>query len=101
MFPRNSVRVLVAYVGLSVAATFPLVLSLRTAVPTGEDTWPGVWNLWWVNRSLTAGANPFFCPDIYFPYGASLYFHTLNLLQAAAAVPIVRVAGLVAAYNFV
>jgi hypothetical protein len=54
-----------------------------------------------VNRSLTAGANPFFCPDIYFPYGASLYFHTLNLLQAAAAVPIVRMAGLVAAYNLV
>ena len=42
---------------------------------------------------------PFFTPDLFFPYRASLYFHTLNLLPSVLAIPVVLIAGLPTVYN--
>src|SRR5262249_32849531 len=59
------------------------------------------WNLWWVERSvLERHVSPYFTPDLYFPYGAKLYFHTLNLLPAAMALPVTAVFGVPTAFNF-
>src|SRR6185503_1863507 len=43
--------------------------------------------------------NPYTTVDVFHPYGAELYFHTLNLLQDVLALPIVVALGLPAAYN--
>lgn len=59
------------------------------------------WNLWWVKRALIEQhVSPFFTTDLYFPYGASLYFHTLNLLPDILGLPVAIVLGTPAAYNF-
>ena len=45
-------------------------------MPLGRDSWVNYWNLWWVERSpFETHFNPFFSPLLYYPYGASLYFH--------------------------
>src|SRR5262245_3235986 len=91
---------LALYTILGMAATFPLVVHFTTAIPVGGDSWVNYWNLWWLRLALVERhTTPFFSPDVYFPYGASLYFHTLNLTQGLIALPLISVGGLAAAYN--
>lgn len=90
-----------AYLAITLVATYPLVLSFRSAIPPGGDTLQFYWNLWWVKRALVdLHTSPLFTPDLYFPNGADLHFHTLNLLPSVLAVPVAAAWGLPAAYNF-
>lgn len=96
----REVLVIGAYAALTALATYPLVRQFGRSIPGGGDAWQFYWNLWWVKRAIVdLHTSPYFTPDLYFPYGASLYFHTLNLLPSALAVPIVSAFGLAAAYN--
>lgn len=89
------------YAAIAAIATYPLILQLESAIPRGGDSWQNYWNLWWVKTALLERyVSPYFMPDVHFPYGASLYFHTLNLLPAIIALPVVVVAGIPAAFNF-
>ena len=100
--PGRELLCLAAYAVLAAIATYPLVLHLRTAIPGADDAFQFYWNLWWVKRArVVLHVNPYAIGDLYFPYGAHLYFHTLNLLQDVIALPIALLLGLPAAYNFV
>lgn len=89
-----------AFITLAVVGTYPLIRNFATDVPAGGDTWRSYWNLYWVKRAvLDLHVNPFFTPELYFPYGASLYYHTLNFFQSALALPVAGGLGLAAAYN--
>jgi len=94
---------LVGYLVLTLIMTFPLATEFTTAIPgDGFDGWQNYWNLWWVKKALLdLGTNPFFCDYVYYPTGASLYFHTLNIFNGLFTVPIQAVFGLTVAYNFV
>ena len=93
---------LTAYALLTAIATYPLILRPRSAIPGADDAYQFYWNLWWVKRALVdLHVNPYVTADLYFPYGAHLYFHTLNLLQDVIALPAALLLGLPAAYNFV
>ena len=102
---RNALReagCLAAYAGLTAIATYPLITKIGRSIPVARsgDAWMYVWNLWWVKRALVdLRASPYFTRDVYFPYGTSLHFHTLNLLPGILALPITLTAGLPAAYN--
>lgn len=89
------------YTLLTVAATHPLAVRLGSAVPgDGTDAWFHLWNLWWVRRALLElHTNPYVCPFVYHPDGASLLFHSLALAPALVAIPIVGLVGLTAAYG--
>jgi hypothetical protein len=88
------------YLCLAAAATYPLLGRFAQAVPLGGDSWVNYWNLWWVKHSLfDTHTNPFFSPLLYYPYGASLYFHTLNLLPAAVIAPVTATLGPIVAFN--
>jgi hypothetical protein len=94
---------LIGYLGLTLIMTFPLVTELTTAIPgDGFDGWQNYWNLWWVKKALLdLGTNPFFCDYVYYPTGASLYFHTLNIFNGLLTVPVQAIFGWTVAYNFV
>ena len=94
---------LVGYLVLTLIMTFPLVTEFTTAIPgDGFDGWQNYWNLWWVKKALLdLGTNPFFCGYVYYPTGASLYFHTLNIFNGLLTVPVQAVFGWTVAYNFV
>jgi hypothetical protein len=90
----------VAYVALTVILTLPLALHPGATVPAGGDTWVSYWNLWWVGHAvLERHADPNVCPLVHHPYGASLHFHTLNLLPALVVIPVSATLGLAWAYN--
>jgi hypothetical protein len=95
---------LAAYATLTGVATYPLVARIGRAIPAAAngDSWVYLWNLWWVKRALiNLHVSPYFTRDLHFPYGASLYFHTLNLLPDILALPIATMAGPAAAYNVI
>jgi hypothetical protein len=68
---------------LAGSAAFSLLLLGRNVIPLGGIVEPGgdyglmVWNLWFVERAVTQGENPYFTPLIYYPLGAQLVKHTL------------------------
>jgi hypothetical protein len=93
--------VIAMYTVLATLATYPLILRVDSAIPLGGDSWQNYWNLWWVARALVEQhVSPYFAADLYFPYGATLYFHTLNLLPAVIALPVAVTFGIPAAFNF-
>jgi hypothetical protein len=96
---KSWVRV-AAYAVLAVVLTLPLALHPGVTVPAGGDTWVSYWNLWWVGHAvLELRADPNVCPLVHHPYGASLHFHTLNLLPALVVLPVSATLGLAWAYN--
>jgi hypothetical protein len=97
---RREALYLGAFTLLTVIATYPLILHAVSAIPGYGDAYQFYWNLWWVKRALLVlHANPYTTVDVFHPYGAELYFHTLNLLQDVLALPIIVAFGLPAAYN--
>ena len=66
--------ILLVYVGLTIAMTYPAVLFLRTKVLGGPaDNLHFLWELWYVSHALfDLHKSPFFDPDVFVPFGFSL-----------------------------
>jgi hypothetical protein len=97
------------YSGLSILATWPLVLHFDTHVP-GADTWGAtwvfsesrvnLWNLWWFRHAIVdLHQNPFECLLVFYPVGANLWFHTLAPLSGLVALGLQTVLSLTASQN--
>jgi hypothetical protein len=97
------------YALLALAGTWPLVLHFGSASP-GTDWWGqsriyfetpvNLWNLWWFRHALLElGQSPFECWYLFYPHGASLWFHTLSPLHALLALPLLGVLPLAAVQN--
>ncbi len=91
------------YLLISAVVTYPLVLHLagETLGPHYADRMQNMWNLWWTGTALLdRHTSPFHTDMLFYPQGADLYFHTLDLpLTLFAALP-ARIFGLVFGYNF-
>ncbi len=76
----------------SVVQTWPLVLHLSDKImdwPEAGDSWPSLWNLWWVKHAIVEQhTNPLHTDHLYFPQGSDLYLHTLTLVNAVLAIPL-------------
>src|SRR5690242_11933512 len=95
---------LLVYGALAVALTWPLAAHLGDAFPSApgegaQDLWEKLWNLWWVGEALRRGVSPFFTDALFYPQGASLLFHPLNLTSGLLALPLRAIFGPIAAYN--
>jgi hypothetical protein len=93
---------LLLYAALAALMTWPLALNMGVAVQgVGYDSWQNMWNMWWLKRALLGLHNPYVTDALYYPYGASLYLHTLNPINFILSLPVHALFGLVVAYNFV
>ena len=89
-----------AYLALTLLATYPLAAVAGNSIPQTDDSWQNYWNLWWIKTALVdRSINPYFAPDLHYPYGATLYFHTLNIFGGIVSLPIAITFGITAAYN--
>jgi hypothetical protein len=112
------VAVAAAYLALAVLYTWPLAAHFSAAVPgivtsqlktSTVDQDQVLWSLWWTARSLGSGHNPYLTTLLYYPYNAasfghpalSLYLFDLQILHTVLGWPLVQLAGLVSAYNFI
>jgi hypothetical protein len=59
-----------------------------------------LWNLWWFRHALVdLGQNPFTCQNLFYPYGADLWLHTMAPLSGLAGLALQSFMPLVAAQN--
>ena len=92
------------YVILAIIVTWPILIHLRDRV-LGDypgDNFQFLWALWYSAHSLfDLHRSPFFDPDIYFPFGFSLFRNLGEVSPATilAAVPLTLFFGEVATYN--
>ena len=98
---KQTLLILLGYLGLTILMTWPVALHLTNAIPgDGFDGWQNYWNLWWVKQALLVdGTNPFFTDYLYAPTGVSLLFHTLNIFNGLWTLPLQLNFGLAIAYN--
>jgi hypothetical protein len=97
---------LLIFGAITAVLTWPLAARLGDRFPAApgegaQDLWQNLWNIWWVGEALGRGANPFYTDALFYPRGASLLFHPLNLTSALMALPLRALFGPVAAYNLV
>src|SRR5439155_11438681 len=100
---RAHLAVLGGYLLLSLAFTWPLVLHIGSAIPgDGFDGLQNYWNLWWVRHALLdLQTTPFFTNLLFYPTGASLYFHTLNIFNGLWSLPVQLLSVVAVSYNVV
>jgi hypothetical protein len=84
-----------------VVLTWPALRSFPTMLFGGaEDLYQNLWNLWWVDKSLTElRQSPYHTTWLHHPQGTTLYGHTLNPFNGLLAIPLRRVTSPVAAHN--
>lgn len=89
-----------AYVlgGLFMIYPVPLVW-LREVPGPPEDNLQGLWNLWWVKKSLLSGQSPLETNLLYYPQGVDLSLHTFSFFNTLLGIPLQPLLGLVGTYN--
>ncbi len=97
---------LILYSFLACLVTWPLPLHLHTHLAAmeygelGQDVWQHAWNMWWVHQALLVEhTNPYQTTALFYPHGASLYMHSLNLPLGLLGLPLLPLLGIVATYN--
>ena len=95
------VLVILAYLLLTLALTWPLAAHFSSHVPgNGSDDPPLTWNLWWVpNALLNLKTGPFDCDYLFYPLGINLVFYTFTVLNGLLSIPIQATAGLIVSSN--
>ncbi len=98
---RIHLAVLLAYLILAVALTWPTVTHLATHLPGDGGDDPAIaWNLWWVKQALlTLHTSPLVTDYLFYPIGINLAFYTLTMLNALTAMPLTLTLGVVTASN--
>lgn len=108
MYDRPTLRngwinivVLLAYFGIALGITWPLVTRITTDFPGGsQDTLFHYWNNWWVEQALTTGQSPYYTPYLHYPTGMSLVYHNFGWVSIVTWLMLKPWMGGLAAYNF-
>lgn len=96
---------LLFYSILACIVTWPLVRHINTHMPAipgelGQNVWQHAWNMWWVKEALLVyHTNPYYTHMLFYPEGASLYLHSLNLPLGLLAIPLLSLTNIVITYN--
>jgi hypothetical protein len=86
----------------AVLFTYPLALHIGDNVVRagGADVWLHLWDLWWADKALVdLGQNPYYTTYLYYPTGLNLFYHSLNILNGVASIPLQSLFGLTPAFN--
>lgn len=98
---RDHLLPLVFYFIAFALLTWPAMSSFSTSFfGTYDDLYQNLWNLWWVDKSLTElHRSPYYTTWLHYPHGTTLFGHTLNPFNGLVGIPLRRVMSPVAAHN--
>lgn len=98
---RSDVSVVLLYIVLALASTYPLLFHFTTQVPgRGTDDPALTWNLWWMKYALfNLDTSPLYSNYIYYPIGVNLVAYTSTFLNDVLALPLQFAFGVIAAQN--
>jgi hypothetical protein len=76
-----------AVLGLSILATWPQALHMRTALASHHDTYFSVWRLAWIAHALATNPLHLFDANIFHPAKGTLAYSDAMLLEGVVAAP--------------
>jgi hypothetical protein len=99
-----------AYLVVATALTYPVVLHPRSTIPIAHqipdwrpgdgDPWQALWAIWMMTDALLrTGRVPMSTNLIFHPLGVDMWYAPATLPVVLPALPLVRMAGIVFAYN--
>jgi hypothetical protein len=91
--------VLLAYVGVGIAVTWPHVTYIAGRLPFTRDAGSYTWDFWWMAHCVTHLTDPWMTTYLAAPIGASLGMHALMPLPGALMTPITLIFGPAVSYN--
>jgi hypothetical protein len=87
--------VLAAYLVLAILPSLAMLLHPSSSplfYPRG-DLAQTLWNFWWFDQSFWHGANPYHTDMLFHPFGAYLFLHTFEAVDAFVTTPFRWIAG--------
>jgi hypothetical protein len=93
------VAVLLGYIGVGIAVTWPHATYLAGRLPDTRDAGSYVWDFWWMARSVEHLSNPWSTTYLAAPVGTQLGLHALMPLAGVAMMPVTVLFGPSASYN--
>ena len=71
--------VFAALIALAIIQTWPLIPLRKTHILGGanDGCWIDLWHEDWLRDSVVNRHSPFFAPQLHYPVGAQLYWHSL------------------------
>jgi hypothetical protein len=91
--------VLLGYIGVGVAVTWPHATYLAGRLPYTRDAGTYVWNFWWMARSVEHLSNPWSTTYLAAPVGTQLGLHALMPLAGVVMTPVTVLFGPSASYT--
>lgn len=91
--------VLIGYIGVGIAVTWPHVTYLAGRLPDNRDAACYVWDFWWVARSVEHFSSPWSTTYLAAPVGTQLGLHALMPLVGVVMMPVTVLWGPSASYT--
>lgn len=80
--------------------TFPAITQITTKFFTDPgDGYTYVWSMWWLDKALHEGLNPYFTPYLHYPAGTTLVSHALTPFAGLLGIPLRAAFGQAVAFN--
>ncbi len=86
--PITMTAVAVLYALCVAVATWPVVATFSTALPSHIDALAHLWTMRWYKTCLIEGRSPFLCPELQYPVGVPLGFFPPMHVQSLVYVPL-------------
>jgi len=97
---KDDILVFVGYILITIGFTYPVVLHMTDSVPqVSRDVWHVLWDLWWVNSSITSFHSPYLVNIILYPTGTNGVFHTWAFVDSLPGILLQPLFGLVTTLN--
>ncbi|TET84290.1 MAG: hypothetical protein E3J37_04025 [Anaerolineales bacterium] len=99
---KSHLWVVLFFLLLTLAVTWPLVLHLTDRVPGWfiADNYEYIWKMWWFKHAIIdVHQSPLFAPDIFYPQGFHLAHAELSPLHTVVGLPLTWLWGEVPTYN--
>lgn len=91
--------VLLGYIGVGIAVTWPHVTYLAGRIPNNRDAACYVWDFWWIARSVEHLSSPWSTTYLAAPVGTQLGLHALMPLAGLVMMPVTVLFGPSASYT--
>src|SRR5882672_3390117 len=85
----RTLLVVAAFYSVSVAiATYPVVKTFSTALPSHIDALAHLWTMRWYKTCLLEGRFPYFCSSVQYPVGVPLGYYPPMHIQSLVYIPL-------------
>jgi len=92
--------IFIGYLVVTIITTWPVCFNINNPIGPPEDNQMFIWNIWWFKYAIfDLHVSPFNTDYLFYPQGASLYFHTYSPLNNLIGLLLQQIFSLNVTYN--